>query len=38
MRAMAIEWPGPIESTPLIKIEAPIPEPGDGEIRVRVRA
>lgn len=38
MRAMAVERPGPIESTPLVQIEAPIPEPAEGEIRVRVRA
>ena len=37
MRAMAVGKPGPIESTPLIEIDAPIPEPGRGEILVRVR-
>ena len=37
MKAMAVQRPGPIESTPLREIEAPVPEPGRGEIRVRIR-
>jgi propanol-preferring alcohol dehydrogenase len=38
MKAMAVTHPAPIESSPLIEIDAPIPEPAEGEIRVRVRA
>jgi propanol-preferring alcohol dehydrogenase len=37
MKAMAVEQPAPIESDPLIPIEAADPEPGPGEILVRVR-
>lgn len=36
MKAMAVEKPGPIESDPLIAIDAEVPEPGPGEIMVRV--
>ena len=38
MRAMAIENPAQIESSPLVQIEMPIPQPAAGEILVRVRA
>ena len=38
MRAWAVELPGPIESGPLVRVERPDPEPGAGEVRVRVRA
>lgn len=38
MKAMAVEKPAPIESSPLIEIDAPIPEPALGEILVRVGA
>ncbi len=37
MKAMAIEKPAPIESRPLRAIELPPPEPGPGEVLVRVR-
>src|SRR5271157_3364524 len=36
MKAMVVEKPAPIESDPLRAIDAPVPEPGPGEIRVRV--
>ena len=34
---MVVEKPAPIESDPLHAIDAPVPEPGPGEILVRVR-
>ncbi len=37
MKAMVIEKPAPIESDPLHGLDAPVPEPGPGEILVRVR-
>ena len=37
MKAMVVEKPAPIESDPLHAIDAPVPEPGPGEILVRVR-
>ncbi|MEP9394158.1 MULTISPECIES: zinc-binding alcohol dehydrogenase family protein [Gordonia] len=37
MRAWAVNRPGPIESGPLDLIERPVPEPGTGELLVRVR-
>jgi propanol-preferring alcohol dehydrogenase len=36
MKAMILEKPGPVESTPLRLSEVPIPEPGPGEIRIKV--
>jgi propanol-preferring alcohol dehydrogenase len=36
MRAWVVERPGPIESGPLRPVELPEPEPGRGEVRVRV--
>jgi propanol-preferring alcohol dehydrogenase len=36
MRAWAIGTPGPIDGGPLGAVERPIPEPGPGEIRVKV--
>ena len=36
MKAMALYQPGPIESAPLREIDAPIPEPGPGEILVKI--
>lgn len=38
MRAMVLSQPMPIESAPLMLRELPLPEPGAGEIRVRVQA
>ena len=37
MKAMVVEKPGPIESTPLRAVDAPVPAPGPGEILARVR-
>ena len=37
MKAMVVEKPGPIESDPLHSVDAAVPEPGPGEILVRVR-
>ncbi len=37
MKAMVVEKPAPIESDPLHAIDAAVPEPGPGEILVRVR-
>ncbi|MDO8430954.1 MAG: zinc-binding alcohol dehydrogenase family protein, partial [Candidatus Binatus sp.] len=34
---MAVEQPAPIESNPLVAVEVEIPEPGNGEIRVKIR-
>lgn len=38
MKAWAVSTPGPIDSGPLVPIEREIPEPGPGEIRLRVLA
>lgn len=38
MRAMVLECQAPIESRPLRLRTVPIPEPGKGEIRIRVKA
>ena len=38
MRAWAVGVPGPIDSGPLVPVERPVPEPGPGEIRVKVAA
>lgn len=37
MRAWIVDRPGPIETGPLRLVDRPIPEPGPGEARVRVR-
>ncbi len=37
MRAMVLESPAPIEERPLHLSERPVPEPGPGQIRVRLR-
>lgn len=37
MNAMAIDKPAPIESSPLKKVELPIPEPGPRELLVRIK-
>jgi propanol-preferring alcohol dehydrogenase len=36
MRAWVVGTPGPIDSHPLTLVERPVPDPGPGEIRVRV--
>lgn len=38
MRCWRVERPGPIAGDPLRLVEAPIPEPGEGELLVRVLA
>ncbi len=38
MRAWAVDRPGPIDQHPLLRVERPVPEPGPGQIRVRVDA
>jgi propanol-preferring alcohol dehydrogenase len=38
MKACVVQQPGPIDSGPLAFVERPIPEPGPGELRVRVAA
>ena len=38
MPAWTVERPGPIDRGPLRLVERPVPEPGTGEVRVRVRA
>jgi len=38
MRAAVLERAAPIESSPLVLRDEPVPSPGPGEIRVRVRA
>src|SRR5487761_2307975 len=36
MRAWVVEAPGPIESHPLRFVTRPIPQPGPGQVRIRV--
>ena len=36
MQAWAVDTPGPMATRPLVAVERPVPEPGPGEIRVRV--
>ncbi|MFT3928425.1 MAG: zinc-dependent alcohol dehydrogenase family protein [Myxococcales bacterium] len=36
MRAFVVEQPGPLRSHPLVAREWPLPEPGTGQLRVRV--
>jgi propanol-preferring alcohol dehydrogenase len=40
MQAWVVDRPGPMdgEHHPLVRVERPVPEPGAGEVRVRVRA
>jgi propanol-preferring alcohol dehydrogenase len=38
MRAWAVAAPGPIDTGPLVAVERPVPQPGPGEIRVKVAA
>ena len=37
-RAWAVGTPGPVDGGPLVAVERPVPEPGAGQVRVRVRA
>jgi propanol-preferring alcohol dehydrogenase len=36
MRAWVVDTPGPVDSGPLVAVDRPLPEPGPGEIRVKV--
>ncbi|MGH9011665.1 MAG: zinc-dependent alcohol dehydrogenase family protein [Acidimicrobiia bacterium] len=36
MRAWVVGEPGPIDTGPLVAVDRPVPEPGPGEIRVKV--
>jgi propanol-preferring alcohol dehydrogenase len=36
MRAWVVDTPGPIDSHPLKLVERPVPDPGPGQVRVRV--
>jgi len=38
MHTWAVSVPGPIDTRPLRRIERPVPDPGHGQVRVRVRA
>jgi propanol-preferring alcohol dehydrogenase len=38
MKAMVLESPRPIEESPLTKIDIPVPEPGEGEVLLKVLA
>jgi propanol-preferring alcohol dehydrogenase len=38
MTAWRVERPGPIATHPLHRVTLPVPEPGDGEVLIRVRA
>lgn len=38
MRAMLLESPGPIAEAPLKMVDRPVPEPGPGEVLIRVKA
>lgn len=38
MRAMVLEHPRPVEENPLELRDVPTPQPGSGEVRIRVRA
>jgi alcohol dehydrogenase, propanol-preferring len=38
MRAWAVGVPGPMDSGPLVAVDRPVPEPGRGEIRLKVAA
>ena len=38
MKAWAVGTPGPIDEHPLVEVARPVPEPGPGQVRVRVEA
>jgi propanol-preferring alcohol dehydrogenase len=38
MTAWAVEEPGPVDGRPIVQVERRVPEPGAGQVRVRVRA
>jgi propanol-preferring alcohol dehydrogenase len=37
MTAWAVDKPGPVDGRPLVRVERSVPEPGDGQVLVRVR-
>jgi propanol-preferring alcohol dehydrogenase len=37
MTAWAVDRPGPVDGHPIVQVEKPVPEPGAGQVRVRVR-
>jgi alcohol dehydrogenase, propanol-preferring len=37
MQAWVVDRPGPVDGDPLVRIDKAIPEPGPGEVRLRVR-
>jgi len=36
MKAWAVHRPGPIDTGPLVPVERPVPDPGPGEVRIKV--
>ncbi len=38
MRAWVLDKPAPVETSPLVLRDLPVPEPGPGQVRLRVRA
>jgi propanol-preferring alcohol dehydrogenase len=38
MKAWAVATPGPLSTRPLVPVDRPVPEPGPGQIRVKVTA
>ena len=38
MTAWAVDRPGPMDGAPLVRLDRPVPEPGPGQVRVRVLA
>ena len=38
MKAHLLRTPAPVESNPLVLSEVPLPEPGEGEVLIRIRA
>jgi len=38
MEAWAVDRPGPIDDHPLARVQRPVPEPGPGQVRLRVSA
>ncbi len=38
MKAWVVDRPGPVEDGPLVRVDKAVPEPGPGQVRLRVRA
>jgi alcohol dehydrogenase, propanol-preferring len=36
MRAWVVERPGPVDGAPVVRMDKPVPEPGPGQVRLRV--